>query len=710
MARGLDPVHTAEKMGATNACKPPQRSLAAGTKVRAAGSPFSSAPLPFEGARRTANGRNVTANANITSVGNLSGRRIYIEDIYPAVDGGRFPVKRIVDDTIEVWADIFRDGHAVLAAELMWRAEAETKWRRVAMRLHNNDRWRGSFTPTKPGHYLYAIEAWTDIFATWRRDLLAKRDAGQDVWLDVQEGRELLASLKPLRAAEARLIGDVCQKYDADHDHEALLSDTLAATAAKGKQDDLTRSTIFPLVIDRPLARAGAWYEMMPRSQSRVPDQHGTFDDCIARLPKIAALGFDVLYLPPIHPIGHTNRKGRNNALHAEPGDPGSPYAIGSEKGGHDAIHPELGTLDDFRRLVVACAEHGMEIALDFAVQCSPDHPWLKQHPEWFKRRPDGSIRYAENPPKKYEDIVNPDFYCSTSDQLWKALRDIVLFWLKQGVRIFRVDNPHTKPFAFWEWLIREVQSVDPNVIFLSEAFTRPKVMKALAKLGFSQSYTYFTWRTGKEELQAYLSEITRYPEREYFRPNFFVNTPDILPIHLQSGEPWMFKSRVALAATLSSNYGIYNGFELLEHEPIPGKEEYLNSEKYELKVRDWDAPGNINTYIGHLNWLRQSNLALLQTSNLRFAQVDDAEVIGFVKESMAGDNAVAVVIALSKAGPRSFWFHFGDILIGPPELRQRVGTIENLITGERHTIEWGGVRLTIDPEQDPALLFRCLT
>jgi starch synthase (maltosyl-transferring) len=289
------------------------------------------------------------------------------------------------------------------------------------------------------------------------------------------------------------------------------------------------------------------------------------------------------------------------------------------------------------------------------------------------------------------------------------TLRDIVLFWHRQGVRVFRVDNPHTKPFAFWAWLIREVQSVDPNVIFLSEAFTRPKVMKALAKLGFTQSYTYFTWRTGKEELQAYLSEITRYPEREYFRPNFFVNTPDILPVHLQSGEPWMFKSRVALAATLSGNYGIYNGFELLEHEPIPDKEEYLDSEKYEIKVRDWNKPGNIKTYIGHLNWLRQSNPALLQTGNLRFAQVDDGEVIGFVKESAAGDNAVAIAIALNKAGPRSFWFHFGDILIGPPELRQRVAVIENLITGERHTIEWGGVRLTIDPEHDPALLFRCM-
>jgi starch synthase (maltosyl-transferring) len=350
-----------------------------------------------------------------------------------------------------------------------------------------------------------------------------------------------------------------------------------------------------------------------------------------------------------------------------------------------------------------------MEVALDFAVQCSPDHPWIARHPQWFKRRADGSIQYAENPPKKYEDIVNPDFYAIGGQQLWPALRDVVLFWIEQGVRIFRVDNPHTKPFPFWEWLIRDIQAIHPGVIFLAEAFTRPKVMKALAKLGFTQSYTYFTWRTHKNELQAYLSEITGYPEREYFRPNFFVNTPDILPLHLQSGEPWIFKTRVALAATLSGNYGIYNGFELLEHEAIPGKEEYLNSEKYELKVRDWNKPGNIKSYIGQLNRLRKHNTALQQTGNLRFATVDDPEVIGFVKESVARDNAVAVAIALSKAGPRQFWFHLGDMEIGPDGARSRVGALENLVTGERIVTEWGGVRLRIDPAHDPALLFRCL-
>ena len=577
------------------------------------------------------------------------------------------------------------------------------------MRFDNNDRWTGAFAPETPGRYVYAIEAWTDVFATWRRDTLAKRDAGLDVSLEAAEGRQILANAKPPQLAQVSLIRQACRDYDRAGDIEKLLSAEVAQAAAKAQQADLTRSALFPLVVDRPLARAGAWYEMVPRSQGRLTGRHGTFDDCIRRVPEIAALGFDVLYLTPIHPIGAINRKGRNNALKAEPGDPGSFYAIGSADGGHDAVHPELGTLADFRRLVATCKKHGLEIALDFAVQCSPDHPWLSQHPDWFKYRPDGSIQYAENPPKKYEDIVNPDFYCAGSEQLWTALRDVVLFWVTQGVRIFRVDNPHTKPFAFWEWLIREVKTVDPAVIFLSEAFTRPKVMKALAKLGFSQSYTYFTWRTGKEELQAYLSELTRYPEREYFRPNFFVNTPDILPVHLQGGEPWIFKARVALAATLSANYGVYNGFELLEHEPIPGKEEYLDSEKYELKTRDWDKPGNIKDYIGRLNRLRHDNPALLQTSNLQFAQIDDAEVIGFVKESAAGDNAVAVAVALTKAGPRQFWFHFGDIEIGPRGARRRVSAIENLITGERHLVEWGGARLLIDQEQDPALLFRCL-
>jgi starch synthase (maltosyl-transferring) len=649
----------------------------------------------------------VTANVTISQIGDRSGCRIFIESIYPAVDGGRFPVKRIVGEAVAVWADIFRDGHALLSAELAWRPDGTTKWSRVPMRLDGNDRWTAAFTPPAPGRYTYMIEAWTDEFATWRRDFGLKREAGLDITIEAQEGRELLGRIKPSNPAHARLVRQAHREWDGDP--AKMLSDDLAAAATRGRDSDLTRSEAFGLVVERAVARAGAWYEMVPRSQGTVPGRHGTFDDCIARLPDVATQGFDVLYLTPIHPIGLTNRKGRNNALRAAPDDPGSPYAIGSAAGGHDAVHPELGTLDDFHRLVAACAEHGMEIALDFAVQFSPDHPWLTAHPEWFARRPDGTIRFAENPPKKYEDIVNPDFFCRDADGLWAALRDVILFWVDNGVRIFRVDNPHTKPLSFWEWLIREVQARDPNVVFLSEAFTRPKVMKALAKLGFSQSYTYFTWRTGKEELQAYLTEITGYPEREYFRPNFFVNTPDILPLHLQTGDPWIFKARVALAAMLSASYGIYNGFELLEHEPIPGREEYLDSEKYEIKVRDWDKPGHLKAYIGALNRLRRDNEALQQTANLRFAVVDHADVIGFVKTSESGDNAVAVAIALGKAPPGSFWFHLGDIEIGPPGARRPVREIEDLATGQRHVVEWGGVRLAIDQDQNPALMFRCL-
>jgi starch synthase (maltosyl-transferring) len=652
---------------------------------------------------------NLKAKINPAIVGERLSRRFRIEDVYPSVDGGRYAVKRIAGEPVEVWADVFRDGHDVAAVDLMWRPVHETTWHRTAMRHHENDRWVGDFTPTEVGRYVYAIEAWTDLFATWRRDVRLKSAAGQTIALELKEGRELLASFKPRHPATDQVIARACEAFDRTGDLSTLTTDELAAAAREAQERaDLTPSAVFPLLAERPIARASAWYEMIPRSQGTVPGRHGTFDDCIARLPEIAGLGFDVVYLTPIHPIGRTNRKGRNNALTAGPDDPGSPYAIGGVEGGHDAVHPELGTLEDFRRFVAACHDHGMEVALDFAIQCSPDHPWLKQHPEWFRRRPDGSIRYAENPPKRYEDIVNPDFYGPGRDELWLALRDILLFWVEQGVHIFRVDNPHTKPFPFWEWVIREVQDKDPTAIFLSEAFTRPKIMKALAKLGFTQSYTYFTWRTTKAELSAYMRELTQYPMRESYRPNFFVNTPDINPLHLQSGEPWMFKSRVALAATLSSNYGLYNGFELIEHEPIPGKEEYLNSEKYEIKVRDWNKPGNIKDYIARLNRIRRENPALQQTSNFRFAQIDDDQVLGFVKDSFDGENAVAVAIAVTGHGPRQFWFHFGDLEIGPEGARRRVGVVENLVTGERHRIEWGGVRLSIDPHQDPALLFRC--
>ncbi len=637
-----------------------------------------------------------------------TGPRFRIEDIYPCVDGGRYPVKRIAGESVDVWADIFREGHDVLSAALLWRPEADDDWRREPMRLSNNDRWHGRFTPPKPGWYLFAIEAWTDQYETWRKEFRLKQEAGQDVTLEAKEGQHLLTELMPRERQARRTIETAVRQFVAGGDPAVLLDDAVAEAVGKtDNRPDLTRSHIVPLVADRERARAGAWYEMVPRSQSPEPGRHGTFDDCIARLPEIADLGFDVLYFTPIHPIGHTNRKGKNNSLKPGPDDPGSFYAIGSEQGGHDAIHPELGTLDDFRRLIEACDKHNMEVALDIAVQCSPDHPWLKEHPEWFRTRPDGSIKYAENPPKKYEDIVNPDFSCPDRIALWEALRDVILFWVNNGVKIFRIDNPHTKPLPFWEWLIHDVQARHPDVLFLAEAFTRPKVMKALAKLGFSQSYSYFTWRTEKGELQEYLSELTGYPERDYYRPNFFVTTPDINPVQLQTGETWLFKARAALAATLSSNYGIYNGFELIEHEPIPGREEYINSEKYELKTRDWNTPGNIKGYLRRLNLARRENPALLQTSNLRFLMVDDDGVIGFLKKSVARDNAVAVAIALSGT-PHEFWFHFGDMMIGPDDDKKPVRAIENLATGERHLLEWSGVRLRIDPQDDPALLFRC--
>jgi starch synthase (maltosyl-transferring) len=647
-------------------------------------------------------------NKTAQTVESLAGA-FHIEDVYPSIDGGRFPVKRIVGERVEVWADIYRDGHDIIAAALVWRRELDREWRREPMTFDSNDRWGGAFVPDASGRYVYAIEAWTDEFATWRRGFELKQKAGADLTLDAIEGAGMLTKAQAGGHAAAAVILRQCEDYLQTGEAAPLLTTELKDAMAESQlRPDLTRSQLFPFVADRPRARHGAWYEMVPRSQGKTPGRHGTFADCIARLPEIAALGFDVVYLTPIHPIGKTNRKGRNNAVTASDSDPGSPYAIGGAEGGHDAVHPELGTLEDFRGLVAACQQHDMEIALDFAVQCSPDHPWLKQHPQWFRRRPDGSMRYAENPPKKYQDIVNPDFASEDAGALWNALRDVVLFWIDQGVKIFRVDNPHTKPFAFWEWLIHQVQLTHPDVIFLAEAFTRPKLMKGLAKLGFTQSYTYFTWRTQRWELEQYLTELTGYPERDFYRPNFFVNTPDILPYHLQSGETWMFKSRVALAATLSSTYGVYNGFELLEHEPIPGREEYLDSEKYEIKVRDWDKPGNIKPYIGDLNRARRANAALQQTSNLRFLAIQDGNVIGFIKESVDQTNTVAIAIALSR-DVHEFWLPLNDVQISVGGERRHVAAVENLITGERHPVEWGGIHLRIDPVRDPALLFRCL-
>ncbi|RTE94455.1 MULTISPECIES: maltotransferase domain-containing protein [Bradyrhizobium] len=635
-----------------------------------------------------------------------AGSAFLVEDVYPAIDCGRFAVKRIAGDRVEVWADVYRDGDAVIGAALLWRPEQDRDWRREPMIHHGNDRWSGAFTPVEPGQYFYAIEAWTDEFATWSHGIARKQRTGADVSLDALEGASLLTKAHGAPQAAATIIVRQCEDYLQTGDVTSLLATELGnAMAESQSRPDLTRSQSFPLVVDRDRARFGAWYQMMPRSQSPIPGGHGTLRDCIARVPDIAAMGFDVLYFTPIHPIGRSRRKGRNNAPVASEGEPGSPYAIGAAEGGHDALHPELGTIEDFRALVATCLEYGLELALDFAVQCSPDHPWLTQHPEWFKWRPDRSVRTADGP---YSDIVIPDFASVDRIGLWNAFRDAMLFWIDHGVTIFAIDNHDTAPFAFWDWLIGDIRRRHPEVILFSKTFARPKLMKGLAKLGFAQSFTYFPWRTSRAELEQYLGELTRYPERDFYRPNLFVNTPDLLPYHLQSGEAWAFKSRVALAATLSGSYGVYSGFELLEHEAIPGREEYLDSEKYQIKQRDWDQAGNIKSYIADLNRIRNDNAALQQTANLRFLGVEDGETIAFVKEAAEPANTIVTVIALS-GRLRECWLPLGDVTVDAGGQRHHVTTLENLVTGERSRIEWGGIRLRIDPDRDPALLFRCL-
>jgi starch synthase (maltosyl-transferring) len=635
-----------------------------------------------------------------------SGSPFLIEDVYPSIDGGRFAVKRIAGERVEVWADIYRDGDAVVGAALIWRAEQDREWRSEPMIHHGNDRWSGAFVPTEPGQYVYAIEAWTDEFATWRHTLARKQQSGADVSLDAIEGAGLLTKAHGARQDAAAVILKQCEDYLGSGDVAPLLAAELSdAMSESQSRPDLTRSPLFPLVVDRDRARFGAWYQMMPRSQSEVPGQHGTLRDCIARVPDIAAMGFDVLYFTPIHPIGRTRRKGRNNSPVATGGDPGSPYAIGAAEGGHDALHPELGTIEDFRALVATCLEYGLELALDFAMQCSPDHPWLTQHPEWFKWRPDRSVRTADGP---YSDIVIPDFASVDRAGLWNALRDAMLFWIDHGVTIFAIDNHDTAPLSFWEWLTHDIRRRHPGVILFSKTFARPKLMKGLARLGFTQSFSYFPWRTEKWELEQYLGELTRYPERDFYRPNLFVNTPDLLPYHLQSGEPWAFKSRVALAATLSGNYGVYSGFELLEHEAIPGHAEYLDSEKYQIRQRDWDKPGNIKPYISALNRIRNENAALQQTAALRFLAIEDGDTIAFVKEAADPANTIVAVIALSRHA-REFRLPLGDLTIDAGGERRHVAALENLLTGEQSRIEWGGIKLRIDPDRDPALLFRCL-
>lgn len=621
--------------------------------------------------------------------------RIIIENVYPELDYGFYPVKRETGTNFTVWADIFMEGHDVLCAMLCYRVQGEKEWHEIPMQAEGNDRWQASFFLEINGRYEYTILAWYDAFGTWQRDTRKKIHAGLTIDLELQEGRAMLSRL---------LSGKKAHKYARINVEETdLLSEEIAdiVTEVEPRDFAIWYKTL-TVYVDRPKAAFSAWYEIFPRSQGRDPIHSGTFADCIARLPDIRGMGFDVLYLTPIHPIGKVHRKGKNNSLTTGDNDPGSPYAIAD----HKAVHPELGTLEDFRRLVDAAKAHGMEIALDFAIQCSPDHVYVTKHPQWFAFRPDGSIKYAENPPKKYEDIVNVDFFCKDADALWVELRSIVLFWIEQGVRIFRVDNPHTKPFAFWEWLIRTVQDDYPDVIFLSEAFTRPKIMNLLAKIGFNQSYTYFTWRNTKHELTQYLTELTLHWPKDYFRPNFFANTPDILPKYLQTSGRSGFIIRFTLAATLAGNYGIYSGFELCEAEPIaPGKEEYLNSEKYEYKPRDWHAPGNIRDHIRKVNAIRHENPALHEFKNLRFYTADNSQVLFYGKTSKTGANTVFVAVNLDPHNVQETYIHMPLESFGITPSTPYV--LDDLLHG--HSWEWTGSRqhLRLDPHTNPVAIFR---
>lgn len=579
---------------------------------------------------------------------------VVIEELYPLVNGGRQPIKRIVGEPLTLWADIFKDGHDVLRAVLKWRRQGQPGWREAPMSAEVNDRWSGTCEFLEMGAWEVTIEAWADLWLTWRHGFKVKLDDGQNVEVEAEEGARLLESAAE-RAAGAgdaaaaeqlRRCAETTRSVPPGLAAGLLLSDELEAlmTAWSDRTLATRYQPLVPVLVERERARFSAWYEFFPRSAFGDLHRHAGFRDCLPRLQDAAAMGFDVVYFPPIHPIGVSNRKGRNNSVTAAPGDVGSPWAIGGPAGGHKAIEPALGGLEDFLWLLDQARSLGLEIALDFAINCSPDHPYVREHPDWFHQRPDGTIKYAENPPKKYQDIYPLNFHCADWRALWRELAHVVIYWAGQGVRIFRVDNPHTKPVAFWEYLIPRVRETYPDVIFLSEAFTRPKMMQVLGKIGFSQSYTYFTWRETKDELTAYVEELTQGEMRWYYRGNFWPNTPDILPGHLQHAGRAMFKIRAALAATLLPSWGIYSGFELAENQPLPGREEYLDSEKYQLAERDWDRPGNIKGFVTRLNQLRRQLPAMQLYDNLEFVPATNDQLLAFIKTGPDGERLLIVI------------------------------------------------------------------
>jgi starch synthase (maltosyl-transferring) len=641
-------------------------------------------------------------------------QRVVIEDLAPSIDDGRFPIKRTPGELVEVEADIFTDGHDLVTAVLRHRpvdAGEPREWQEVWMAPLVNDRWRASFVVEAVGWHEYEIEAWVDHFSSWRHGLERWVKARQDITSELLEGQAMIRAAaaratserdqRQLVSTAAALTTDAPPEYRAEI---ALAEDVAEIMRRLTDRQHASQSGTRRVRVDRERARFSSWYEMFPRSAGPDPDRPATFREAAARIPAIADMGFDVLYLPPIHPIGTTNRKGRGNTLTAQAGDVGSPWAIGSDEGGHMAVEPGLGTLDDFRWFREQAERHGLEIALDLAYQASPDHPYAKEHPEWFRQRPDGTLKYAENPPKRYQDIYPLNFETEAWLPLWIELRDIVLFWVAQGVRIFRVDNPHTKPFAFWEWLIADVHARDQHVIFLAEAFTRPKVMRRLAKLGFTQSYTYFTWRNTKFELEEYFTELTQTAMQEYFRPNLFANTPDILHEFLQRGGLPAFRIRLVLAATLGATYGIYSSFEVGENRPAaPGSEEYLNSEKYQIRHWPFDSPQNITGLIRQVNTIRRTHRALQHNGTLRFHLTTSDELIAYSKTAPDGSGRILTVVSLNPHAPREgmVCLALTDYPVGDSESY----TVRDLLTDRTYgwTGAWNFVRLT--PES-PAHIF----
>ncbi|WP_169980960.1 alpha-1,4-glucan--maltose-1-phosphate maltosyltransferase [Tautonia rosea] len=638
--------------------------------------------------------------------------RIIIEGVTPQIDAGRFPIKRTVGESVVVGADIFAEGHDILRVILRFRFEGEN-WTERSMTPLGNDRWEAQFLVDRLGLYEYTIEAWVDRFSTWRDEISKKSAAGQDIGSELLEGAELV------RLASERAEGHAIQWLSERADAIRLPGDQVPRTALAldpqlaelmERYTDRSGGASFEkalgVVVDPVIARFGAWYEMFPRSASQEPGRHGTFRDVEARLPYVASMGFDVLYLPPIHPIGHSFRKGPNNTLSAGPEDPGSPWAIGSPEGGHTAIHPELGTIADFDRLVEAAAARGIKIALDIAFQCSPDHPYVRDHPEWFRHRPDGTIKYAENPPKKYQDIYPLEFDGPDWQRLWEELRNVFLYWINHGVTIFRVDNPHTKPFRFWDWCIAEVKQRCPEAVFLSEAFTRPKMMKRLAKGGFTQSYTYFTWRNSKEGLTEYLTELTTTECREYMRPNFFANTPDILHEYLQTGGPAAFKARLILASTLTSTYGIYGPpFEQCLGTPLrPGSEEYLDTEKFQIRHWNLNAPGNLSELIGTINRIRKEHIAFQSDWNLRFHKIDNEKMLVYSKATHDRSDVMLVVVNLDPYNTQSGWVDLSLEELGVFE--GDTFRVHDLLASEHYS--WRGSHnfVMLDPHRMPAHLF----